>query len=60
MVQETFGYYSGAFLEGGRGNQHDRSFIELWRKNPRQKLPFRFGYVDAAGSAHLVITKPRS
>ena len=60
MVQETFGYYSGAFLEGGRDNGHDRSFIELWRKNPRKKLPFRFGYVDAAGSAHLVITKPKS
>jgi hypothetical protein len=60
MVQETFGYYGGAFLEGARFNKHDQAFIELWRKNPRKKLPFRFGYVDAVGSAHLVITKPKS
>jgi len=59
MAQATYGTYSGAFLVGGQGNRHDQSFIELWRKNPRKKLPFRFGYVDASGSAHLVVTKPK-
>ncbi|MEO8701540.1 MAG: hypothetical protein ABI867_15960, partial [Kofleriaceae bacterium] len=58
MVQETYGSYAGAFLEGGQGNRHDQSFINLWRKNPRKKLGFRFGYVDAAGSGHLVVTRP--
>jgi hypothetical protein len=59
MVQETFGHYSGAFLEGGRANKHDQSFIDLWRRNPRKKLGFRFGYVDAGGAAHLVVTRPK-
>ncbi len=58
MTQETFGTYSGAFLEGSRGSA-DRTFIELWRRNPRKKLGFRFGYVDASGSGHLVITRPK-
>jgi hypothetical protein len=59
MVQETFGSYSGALLEGSRYSKADKSFVELWRKNPRQKLGFRFGYVDASGAGHLVITKPK-
>jgi hypothetical protein len=59
MVQETYGSYAGAFLEGGRGNRHDQSFIELWRKNPRKKMGFRFGYVDVAGSGHVVVTRPK-
>jgi hypothetical protein len=59
MVQETFGSYSGAFLEGSRGTRADQSFVALWRKNPRNKLGFRFGYVDAAGAGHLVITRPK-
>ena len=60
MVQETYGAYSGAFLGGARGNKHDQSFVELWRKNPKNKLGFRFGYVDASGSGHLVVTKPKT
>jgi len=60
MVQETYGAYSGAFLEGSRGTRADRTFVDLWRKNPRKKLGFRFGYVDASGSGHLVVTRPKS
>ena len=59
MVQETYGHYDGAFLEGPRGNRHDDAFIALWAKNPPQ-LPFRFGYVDKDEPAHLVVTKPKA
>jgi hypothetical protein len=59
MIQVPYGRYSGAFLEGARDNRHDESFIELWRTSPKQRLPFRFGYVDSMGSAHLVVTRPR-
>jgi hypothetical protein len=59
LVQETYGSYSGAFLEGSRGTRADRTFVELWRGQPRRKLGFRFGYVDAAGAGHLVVTKPK-
>ncbi len=59
MVQETYGSYAGAFLPGSAGNRVDASFVELWRKNPRKKLGFRFGYVDSAGSGHVVVTHPK-
>ena len=60
MVQETYGYYDGAFLEGSQESQHDADFIELWRSQPRRKLPFRFGYVDKDKQAHLVVTRPKA
>jgi hypothetical protein len=59
MVQEPYGSYSGAFLEGAQGNPADDGFLELWRKGPRRPLPFRFGYVDKDGAGHLVVTRPR-
>ncbi len=60
MVQETFGHYTGAFLEDARTTKHDAAFIELWKKQKRKKLGFRFGYVDMDKQAHLVITRPRT
>ena len=60
MVQDTYGNFSGPFL-GGASARHGKDatdFRTLWKKNPRKKLAFRFGYVDAGGSAHLVVTRP--
>lgn len=59
MVQETYGYYAGAFLEGAQDGKHDQAFIELWRTQKKRRLPFRFGYVDKEKQAHLVVTRPR-
>nr|HEX4314058.1 hypothetical protein [Kofleriaceae bacterium] len=59
MEQETYGSYSGAFLEGARGGASDKQFVALWASQPRRKLPFRFGYVDMDGAAHLVVTRPK-
>ena len=59
MVQEPYGWYTGAFLEGAQGSKADESFIELWRTSPRRKLGFRFGYVDMNKQAHLVVTRPK-
>ena len=58
MIQETYGSYNGAFLEGAQGNKHDEQFIELWKKK-RRKLGFRFGYVDKDKQAHVVVTRPK-
>ncbi len=60
MVQETYGRYDGAFLEGAEEHQTRESddFRALWRSQPYRKLPFRFGYVDMNKQAHLVVTKP--
>ncbi len=60
MVQETYGYYSGAFLEGAQDGRHDQAFIELWRTQKKRRLPFRFGYVDKDKQAHLVVTRPKA
>jgi len=60
MVQDTYGRYDGAFLEGAEasGKRHSDDFRALWQKNKYRKLPFRFGYVDAIGQPHLVVTRP--
>jgi hypothetical protein len=60
MVQETYGLYNGAFLEGAQNSKTDDSFIDLWKTQRRRPLPFRFGYVDKDKQAHLVVTHPRS
>ncbi|MBA3538089.1 MAG: hypothetical protein H0T79_00530, partial [Deltaproteobacteria bacterium] len=59
MIQETYGYYNGAFLEGSQATRHDDAFIALWQSQPRRKLGFRFGYVDKDKQAHVVVTRPR-
>jgi hypothetical protein len=59
LVQDTYGVYNGAFLEGAQENPSDLAFIELWQKNKKRKLPFRFGYVDKDKQAHLVVTRPK-
>ncbi|HEY5924325.1 MAG TPA: hypothetical protein VIV11_21760 [Kofleriaceae bacterium] len=60
MVQETYGVFSGAFLESWQATKHDEDFVELWKTQKKRKLPFRFGYVDMNKQAHLVVTRPRS
>ncbi len=61
MVQDTYGRFSGAFLEGAelRGLKHSDAFRALWLKNPKRPLPVRFGYVDQSKQAHLLVTRPR-
>jgi hypothetical protein len=59
MVQETYGHYDGAFLEG-TSTRHDDAFIELWKSQKVRRLPFRFGYVDKDKQAHLVVTRPKA
>jgi hypothetical protein len=60
MIQETYGDYTGAFLEGAQANPHDVDMIDLWHSQKRRSLPFRFGYVDKDKQAHLLVTRPRS
>jgi len=59
MVQQTYGHYAGAFLEG-TDPRHDDAFIELWQSQKVRTLPFRFGYVDKDKQAHLVVTRPKT
>ena len=61
MVQETYGRFTGAFLEGAEasGQKHSNAFRALWQKNPKRSLPVRFGYVDLNKQAHLLVTRPK-
>jgi len=59
MVQETYGTYRDAFLEHSQDSRHSRDFARLWRESPKRPLPFRFGYLDAGKSPHLVVTRPQ-
>jgi hypothetical protein len=59
MVQDTYGNFSGAFLEGDRGSRHDQAFVALFHKNPHHRLPVRFGYFDMDKQIHVVVTRPR-
>lgn len=59
MIQETYGRFDGAFLEGAQTNKANEAFVELWKTQKKRALPFRFGYVDMNKQAHVVVTKPR-
>jgi hypothetical protein len=59
MIQETFGGYDGAFLESVRDNPMEQDMIDLWAKQHRRSIPFRFGYVDMNKQAHLMVTRPK-
>jgi hypothetical protein len=59
MVQETYGVFTGAFLEGAQGGATEEAMIEMWAKQKRRRLGFRFGYVDANKQAHLMVTRPK-
>lgn len=58
FVQKTFGTYTGAFLEAKE--IHDQAFVKLWADQPKRLLRFRYGYPDAAGNWHLLLTMPRA
>jgi hypothetical protein len=60
MIQETYGIYTGAFLEGVQDSPNDADMIDLWHGQKRRRLPFRFGYVDKDKQAHLLVTRPRT
>jgi hypothetical protein len=59
MVQETYGMYTGAFLDSWQATKHDEDFVALWKAQKKRRLGFRFGYVDMAKQAHVVVTRPR-
>jgi hypothetical protein len=52
--QITFGTYTGPFL--ATREIHDQAFVKLWAEQRKQPLPFRYGYPDAAGNYHMLIT----
>jgi hypothetical protein len=56
FTQETWGEFEGAYFGNGGQAAMQREMKELWKSNPKRKLPFRFGYPDNAKHTHLLYT----
>jgi hypothetical protein len=56
--QITFGKFEEPFLEYAAGKNAE-AMRELWETNRKRGLRFRYGYPDAGGHIHLMITRPR-
>ncbi len=55
---ETWGRFSGPFLLARKSVADE--FRKLWAEQPYRELNFRYGYPDASGHHHLVITRPKA
>ena len=56
-MQTTYGIYKGAFLAEAVPGVNDQ-MLEMWEKQPKRRLPFRYGYPDNEKHVHLMITAP--
>lgn len=57
FAQETYGRFTGAIMKCNAGVL--REYRDLWNRQPRRPLAFRFGYPDkGTGQHHLVVTYP--
>ena len=55
FTQETWGSFAGSFLPASERINED--FRQLWGQFPKNRLKFRFGYIDSASQYHLLITR---
>jgi hypothetical protein len=55
FVQEAYGSFAGSFLDASP--KYNDEFKKLWASGPRRGLPFRYGYVDASHSYHMIVTR---
>ncbi|HUS30148.1 MAG TPA: hypothetical protein VMZ53_16690 [Kofleriaceae bacterium] len=57
FTQTTYGTFKGAFLEEYDAGVNEQ-MVEMWAKQPKRKLPFRYGYPDSEKHVHMMITAP--
>jgi hypothetical protein len=58
FVQETYGRFEGAMcFDDCPSTEYNDQFRDLWASQPERKLGFRYGYVDAKSSDHLLVTR---
>jgi hypothetical protein len=58
LVQEAYGQFDGPVLPKMANTRADLASQKLWSK-PKERMPFRFGYLDKNNHSHVVITKPK-
>jgi hypothetical protein len=56
FTQETFGRFDGPAPFGLVDERDANDFKRLFAAEPARDLPFRFGYPDKNGHAHLIVT----
>ena len=58
FVQITYGSFQGAMcFDGCPSAECSNQFRDLWASQPKRKLGFRYGYVDAKSSYNLMVTR---
>jgi hypothetical protein len=59
LVQDTYGTFDAAYEASDQGHrpQYNEAFKELFAKNPKKPLEFRYGYPDVNKKAHMVVTR---
>jgi len=57
FVQETYGKFAGPAPFGLLNGRDANDLKQLFASQPQRDLPFRYGYPDKDGRAHLVITR---
>jgi len=58
FVQDTYGSFEGAMcFDSCPDDQYSDQFRDLWAGQPHRALAFRYGYVDAKKSYHLMVTR---
>lgn len=55
LEQRTYGRFTGPYLRASA--VHTIAFADLWLRQPYRRLRFRYGYPDAAGNFHLLVTQ---
>jgi hypothetical protein len=55
FVMDTYGSFQGSFLDASP--LYNEEFRKLWASEPHRKLPFRYGYLDASHSYHLIVMR---
>ncbi|MFT3693934.1 MAG: hypothetical protein QM831_12385 [Kofleriaceae bacterium] len=58
FTQTTYGTFEGAFLDEADHTISD-AMVEMWKAQPKRRLPFRYGYPDNNKHVHLMITAPK-
>jgi hypothetical protein len=57
LVQQTYGQFDGPAPFGLTNARDAMDFKHLFASQPAHDLPFRYGYPDRDGHAHLIVTK---
>lgn len=56
LSQTTYGWFAGPFLPGAN-KRIAQAFAQEWRSQPTRPIRFHYGYPDALGRGHMLVTR---